>query len=256
MRTLITTSLLALLALPFGISAESYSYDTAGRLASVSYDDGSAISYSYDATGNRLSRSITLPPDGDSDGVPDALDPFPTDPTSPLNHTYTVGLNLVPLSVTSAFTSSTEFANAIETGVFGATVIRILGFDATSQTFKVHQTPLNFTLTPGESYFVLISGAGGNLQILGDTAYASLDIANGLTFLALEPAAVGTLVTSADMEAKLETQASNPSAITRILGWDAVAQSFRVHQGPLNYPLNVLGEGTIVFSNTAFTYTP
>jgi len=39
------------------VGAESYTYDDAGRLTSVTYDDESSISYSYDAAGNRLQAS-------------------------------------------------------------------------------------------------------------------------------------------------------------------------------------------------------
>ncbi|HHM04270.1 MAG TPA: hypothetical protein ENJ19_00820 [Gammaproteobacteria bacterium] len=40
-------------------SAETYTYDAAGRLTGVTYDDGSAIAYRYDANGNRLARAVT-----------------------------------------------------------------------------------------------------------------------------------------------------------------------------------------------------
>ena len=36
--------------------AETYSYDAAGRLTGVVYDDGSSLSYQYDANGNRLTE--------------------------------------------------------------------------------------------------------------------------------------------------------------------------------------------------------
>lgn len=41
--------------------AESYSYDNAGRLTGVTYDDGSTISYTYDTRGNRLQLTRTIP---------------------------------------------------------------------------------------------------------------------------------------------------------------------------------------------------
>jgi len=52
--------------------AESYTYDTAGRLTGVTYDDGSSITYTYDANGNHLSRTVVAAPlDTDGDGIPD-----------------------------------------------------------------------------------------------------------------------------------------------------------------------------------------
>ena len=38
---------------------ESYSYDVAGRLTGVTYDDGSSIAYTYDANGNLLTIAKT-----------------------------------------------------------------------------------------------------------------------------------------------------------------------------------------------------
>lgn len=35
-------------------SAETYQYDSTGRLTSVTYDDGSSITYTYDSAGNLL----------------------------------------------------------------------------------------------------------------------------------------------------------------------------------------------------------
>lgn len=39
--------------------AETYSYDAAGRITGVVYDDGSSLSYQYDNNGNRLTRTTT-----------------------------------------------------------------------------------------------------------------------------------------------------------------------------------------------------
>jgi YD repeat-containing protein len=61
---------IALLVFSAGLAAESYQYDTAGRLIVVTYDDGSEIRFTFDANGNRLSRTVTLP-DTDGDGIPD-----------------------------------------------------------------------------------------------------------------------------------------------------------------------------------------
>jgi len=46
--------------LPSFSLAESYNYDTVGRLVKVSYDDGSSISYTYDANGSRLSSTPSV----------------------------------------------------------------------------------------------------------------------------------------------------------------------------------------------------
>ncbi len=42
------------------VYAETYTYDTAGRLTKVAYNDGSTITYSYDNTGNLLQRVVTV----------------------------------------------------------------------------------------------------------------------------------------------------------------------------------------------------
>ena len=49
-----------LLALPLmAVAAVNYTYDDAGRLATVDYGDGRTIVYTYDAAGNLLSRTTT-----------------------------------------------------------------------------------------------------------------------------------------------------------------------------------------------------
>lgn len=48
--------------------AENYTYDTAGRLTSVTYDDGSSITYTYDAAGNIITKAVGN----------DTTDPFDT----------------------------------------------------------------------------------------------------------------------------------------------------------------------------------
>jgi len=40
--------------------AESYTYDSAGRLTKVIYDDGSTTTYTYDLAGNLLQRLLTV----------------------------------------------------------------------------------------------------------------------------------------------------------------------------------------------------
>jgi YD repeat-containing protein len=57
--------------------AETYSYDTIGRLIAVTYTDGTSISYSYDKNGNRLSMAVTGG-DADGDGIVDVDDNCPT----------------------------------------------------------------------------------------------------------------------------------------------------------------------------------
>ena len=46
-------------ALPGTAFAETYTYDAAGRLTGVTYDDGSTITYTYDSRGNRLQLTRT-----------------------------------------------------------------------------------------------------------------------------------------------------------------------------------------------------
>ena len=47
-----------LLAAPAAF-ADTYTYDTSGRLVGVTYSDGSTVTYTYDAAGNRVTVSQT-----------------------------------------------------------------------------------------------------------------------------------------------------------------------------------------------------
>jgi YD repeat-containing protein len=76
----IVLGMLAVFALCLGkaASAETYTYDSAGRLTGVSYGDGSSISYTYDNNGNILTRElIALDTDADDDGIEDDVDNCP-----------------------------------------------------------------------------------------------------------------------------------------------------------------------------------
>jgi YD repeat-containing protein len=55
------------------LHAESYSYDAAGRLTGVIYDNGSSITYAYDANSNLASVTIDST-DEDGDGILDDAD--------------------------------------------------------------------------------------------------------------------------------------------------------------------------------------
>ena len=44
--------------------SETYGYDAAGRLTTVSYDDGSSIAYQYDLNGNILAQTYSVPEPG------------------------------------------------------------------------------------------------------------------------------------------------------------------------------------------------
>ena len=64
------------------VFAETYTYDAAGRLTGVSYDDGSHITYKYDANSNLLAVETSVPSslkpgDLDGDGVLDFNTDFP-----------------------------------------------------------------------------------------------------------------------------------------------------------------------------------
>src|SRR5258706_6576363 len=48
-------------ALCAGAQTLNYSYDAAGRLASVTYPNGKVLSYTYDANGNLLRRLVSTP---------------------------------------------------------------------------------------------------------------------------------------------------------------------------------------------------
>lgn len=57
--------LLALVLAATGIAragTDSYTYDALGRLASVTYADGSTVTYTYDAAGNRTAVATSGAP--------------------------------------------------------------------------------------------------------------------------------------------------------------------------------------------------
>jgi YD repeat-containing protein len=53
MRPIIATGILMWLLVSPAAAATAYTYDTLGRLATVTYDNGKEIIYTYDAAGNR-----------------------------------------------------------------------------------------------------------------------------------------------------------------------------------------------------------
>ncbi len=69
--------LLSIIMISTPAYADTYIYDSLGRLTRVTYADASSISYSYDSNGNRQSRviSINLPPTAANDS---ATTPFET----------------------------------------------------------------------------------------------------------------------------------------------------------------------------------
>ncbi len=61
LKLVLITVLLVAWASPVGADGPTtvtYTYDDAGRLIKVVYDDGVTISYAYDAAGNLLSRIV------------------------------------------------------------------------------------------------------------------------------------------------------------------------------------------------------
>ncbi len=57
------------LVLSSSASAQTYSYDPAGRVTQVTYADGTTIAYSYDASGNATQSNVTPePPAGGGGG--------------------------------------------------------------------------------------------------------------------------------------------------------------------------------------------
>ena len=55
----LSVGVLALIFGAFCSAATTYSYDSLGRLATVSYGNGTNIAYSYDAVGTRLTKVTT-----------------------------------------------------------------------------------------------------------------------------------------------------------------------------------------------------
>ena len=51
-------------------AAVTYSYDAAGRLATVDYGNGATIAYTYDPAGNVLSKTVTAAPGAASRKAP------------------------------------------------------------------------------------------------------------------------------------------------------------------------------------------
>lgn len=71
------TALFGLLSSIGGITSEvEYSYDQAGRMVRVRYDQSTTIYYIYDLNGNRLQRLKETFNDGDGDGMDDAMELF------------------------------------------------------------------------------------------------------------------------------------------------------------------------------------
>jgi YD repeat-containing protein len=67
MRTVAVCCAAALLLTdPMPVGAESYQYDAAGRLTTVTYDSGKKLSYTYDAGGNVVLKSIETAFAGDA----------------------------------------------------------------------------------------------------------------------------------------------------------------------------------------------
>lgn len=72
--------------------AKNFTYDNAGRLTKVTYDNFYSISYTYDNNGNVTAIQKLPPPDTDADGLQDHIedanhnnivDPGETDPNNP-----------------------------------------------------------------------------------------------------------------------------------------------------------------------------
>ena len=61
-RIIAIVSGLALLGLSEVAWADTYTYDSLGRLKTVTYADGSTITYAYDSAGNRTTLTQTAAP--------------------------------------------------------------------------------------------------------------------------------------------------------------------------------------------------
>jgi RHS repeat-associated protein len=82
----------------------TYGYDAAGRLETVTHDDGTVVTYTYDANGNRLGRSVA--PGGAAEtGTYDAQDRLVT--YGETTYTYTAAGELAAKTVGSDTTTYT-----------------------------------------------------------------------------------------------------------------------------------------------------
>lgn len=67
-RARVVHGFLALIVLLQLATAQSFSYDAAGRLTQVTYAGGTTVSYTYDSSGNLVSQNTTAQPPGSVGG--------------------------------------------------------------------------------------------------------------------------------------------------------------------------------------------
>ncbi len=184
-----------------------------------------------------------------------------------ITHAYVKGLNLVPFTLTgTGIAKASELDAAIVAANPGVTVSQIFGWDAANQRFATPYANLgsgfstgDFTLVPGNAYFVETSGTG-SLALKG-TDYTSLTLEKGLNLIAVPMGKSSAVAKAADLDSELA--AKTGATVSQIFGWDAANQRFATPYANLgsgfttgDFTLNHQGEGYFVELSAGGTYTP
>ncbi len=135
--------------------AENYTYDAAGRLTGVTYDDGSIITYSYDANGNRMGRSVSA-----ADVVPPVITLLGANPLTVVQGTTFIdpGVTVTDNVDTGLTATVTGVVNTAVPGTYILTynAVDTAGNAATPVTRTVEVVASTVTTTPAP-----VSGGGG-----------------------------------------------------------------------------------------------
>lgn len=192
---------------------------------------------------------------------------YVTESSSTITQTYSAGLNLVPFTfVGTGITNASDLDSAIVAANQGVTVSQIFGWDATNQRFTTAYVNLgggfvldDFALTPGEAYFVEVSGPA-TLNISG-ADYTSLPLKTGLNLMSVPLANLSTVTTSAELDAEIVGKTG--TTVSQIFGWDATNQRFSTAYVNLgggftldDFTLSIQAQGYFIEVSSDVTYNP